>query len=83
VGPCREWQETMWTSGGRYFSKAVFSGALTEVWPATIAPTFVAGVVVIRLVFEEGGRGKSGRTRTELSDYTIDELCFDGVHDPV
>jgi hypothetical protein len=43
VGPCREWHDTMWTSWGRCLSKASFSGALTDVWPATIAPTFVAG----------------------------------------
>ena len=42
MGPCKEWHETILTSSGRYFSNAVFSGALTEVCPATMAPTFVA-----------------------------------------
>lgn len=42
VGPCSEWHDTMCTSGGRYFSNAIFSGALTDVWPETIAPTLVA-----------------------------------------
>lgn len=42
VGPCSEWQETICTSSGRYFSNAAFSGAFTEVCPPTIAPTFVA-----------------------------------------
>ena len=42
VGPCNEWQETISTSGGRYFSNAARSGALTDVCPPTIAPTFVA-----------------------------------------
>jgi hypothetical protein len=32
----------MWTSAGRYFSKAARSGALTEVWPETMAPILVA-----------------------------------------
>ena len=45
VGPCREWHDTMWTSSGRYFSNAAFSGALTDVWPETIAPTLVAARV--------------------------------------
>lgn len=48
MGPCNEWQETICTSSGRYFSKASFSGALTEVCPATIAPTLVAGHQNIR-----------------------------------
>ena len=43
VGPWSEWIETMWTSLGRYFSNASRSGAFTEVWPETIAPTLVAG----------------------------------------
>jgi hypothetical protein len=43
-GPCREWQETMSTSAGKCFSKAAISGALHEVWPPTIAPSFVAAV---------------------------------------
>jgi hypothetical protein len=42
VGPWREWHDTMCASEGRYLSKAFFSGALTEVWPATMAPTLVA-----------------------------------------
>lgn len=42
MGPCSEWQETICTSSGRYFSNAAFSGAFTEVCPPTIAPTFVA-----------------------------------------
>ena len=42
VGPCNEWQETICTSSGRYFSNASRSGALTDVWPATMAPTLVA-----------------------------------------
>ena len=46
VGPCNEWQERMWTSFGRCASKAAFSGALTDVWPATIAFTFVANIEV-------------------------------------
>lgn len=32
----------MCTSLGRYFSNAAFSGALTDVWPDTMAPNFVA-----------------------------------------
>ena len=43
VGPCREWHDMMLTSWGRYLSKASFAGALKEIWPVTIAPTFVAG----------------------------------------
>jgi len=31
VGPWREWQETIWTSCGRCFSKAAFSGDFTDV----------------------------------------------------
>lgn len=42
VGPCNEWQETICTSLGKYFSNAARSGALTEVWPATTAPTLLA-----------------------------------------
>ena len=42
VGPCSEWQDTICTSSGKYFSNAAFSGAFTEVCPPTIAPTFVA-----------------------------------------
>ena len=42
VGPCNEWQETICTSSGKYFSKASHSGALTDVWPETMAPTLVA-----------------------------------------
>lgn len=41
-GPCREWHDTIWTSGGRFFSNAAISGALHDVWPPTIAPCFVA-----------------------------------------
>lgn len=42
VGPCKEWQETICTSLGKYFSKAARSGALTEVCPATMAPSLLA-----------------------------------------
>jgi hypothetical protein len=42
-GPWREWHETMSTSDGRCSSKAAISGALQEVWPPTIALSFVAG----------------------------------------
>jgi len=47
VGPCRLWHEMMWMSVGRYFSKAAFSGAFTEVWPATIVDSLVAGGVKV------------------------------------
>lgn len=38
----------MLTSAGRCFSKASISGALQEVWPPTMAPTFVAVYTVSR-----------------------------------
>ena len=41
-GACREWQLTISTSGGRYFSNAAISGALQDVWPPTIAFVLVA-----------------------------------------
>lgn len=79
VGPCSEWQETMCTSAGRYFSKAAFSGAFTDVWPATIAPTFVA--------VDNEPQGQCGysklRTWTILRDNAIDVLCFNRVDDVV
>jgi len=31
----------MWTSVGRYFSKAAFSGAFMEVWPITIVDSLL------------------------------------------
>ena len=49
VGPWSEWQDTMYASAGRCFSKAILSGALTEVCPATMAPTFVAVVTFVRI----------------------------------
>lgn len=42
LGPCREWQGTMSTSGGRCASNAAISGALHEVCPPTMAFIFVA-----------------------------------------
>lgn len=42
-GPCNEWHEIISTSGGRWLSNAASSGDLQDVWPPTIAPTFVAG----------------------------------------
>lgn len=42
LGPWSEWQDTISTSSGRCFSKAAISGALQEVCPPTIAPSFVA-----------------------------------------
>jgi len=64
VGPCMECNETMWTSGGRYFSNASFSGALTEVWPATTAPNLVARSSVPK---EHGSQGSTSLSQAERS----------------
>lgn len=42
LGPCKECKDMMETSWGRCLSNASLSGALTDVCPATIAPSFVA-----------------------------------------
>lgn len=62
VGPCNEWMETMCTSAGRYFSNASFSGALTEVCPATIE--FI-------LVADENGTGQTRRLASAVCQSTI------------
>lgn len=41
-GPWREWIDIISTSSGKCLSKAASSGALHEVCPPTMAPTFVA-----------------------------------------
>ena len=50
----------MCTSSGRYFSKAAFSGALTDVWPATTALYFVAEI-------QQSDRGNNKIKREDLS----------------
>ena len=46
LGPCKLWQLTISTSCGRCFSNAAISGALHDVCPPTIAPSFVATISV-------------------------------------
>jgi len=70
----------MSTSWGRYFSKASFSGALTDVWPATIAPTLVAANIFPRYQLWGGKGGAIVLTRAVLGNDTVDVLGFDGVH---
>ena len=68
----------MLTSLGSHFSNDAFSGAFTDVWAETIAPSFVAaGMLVGRLVTV------GELTWAVLSDDVIDELCLDGIHNEV
>ncbi len=70
----------MWTSAGRYFSNAALSGALTDVWPATIAPIFVAGRDVSGI---EHIRGNGHFTWSIFSNDAVDKFCLDGIDDVI
>ena len=63
-GPCKEWQHTISTSSGRYFSKAAISGALQEVCPPTMAPCLVAS----RRLAAKKQAWRCFRTRSVLCD---------------
>jgi hypothetical protein len=68
--------ERIYASSGKYFSNAAFSGAFTDVWPATIAFNFVADESPICL---DPSLSRQDRrlTRTIFSNDTFYELCFD------
>ena len=71
------------TSEGKCFSKASRSGALTEVCPATMAPTFVAASVFSLANQSSRALNRTRLTRAILCDHSVDELGFDGVYDKV
>jgi len=71
----------MWTSAGRYFSKAAFSGAFAEVWPATIVDSLVAGGV--KAVWRVIKEGDETRTWAVLRHDTINKLCLDTVDNEI
>jgi hypothetical protein len=80
----------MWTSPGRYFSKASFSGALTEVCPATIEFILVANETEksdLQISFDSKPIDRSsvvrGLTWTVLFDDGRDVFGFDRVDDKV
>lgn len=78
VGPCSEWQETICTSSGRYRSNAARSGALTDVWPPTIAPTLVADDHL-----DPNDDAAERLTKPILFDHVVDVLRLDGIHDKI
>ena len=82
VGPWREWHDTIWTSSGRCFSNAAFSGALTEVCPATMAPTLVANAGSSTHEWTVTDHF-AVRTRTIFSDNSINKFGFDGIDDEI
>ena len=75
LGPWSEWQDTISTSAGRYFSKAAISGALQEVCPPTMAPCLVATQGVRRWHW----RDHINHTRTVFSNNLANWGSFDIV----
>jgi hypothetical protein len=73
-GPCREWQVNISTSSGRYFSNAVISGALQDVWPPTTAPTLVAIISY---------NNWTGNTWSICLDDLVDIFCFHGIENQI
>jgi hypothetical protein len=71
----------MSTSDGRCFSKASISGALHEVWPPTMAPILVAGIVSRAGHIPAEHQGE--HTWTIFSDDTVNVLGFNTVNDVV
>lgn len=70
----------MCTSSGRCFSNAARSGALTDVWPATIAPTFVAEAKF----YDQGLYDDTNElTRPVLRHDSVNILSLHGVHDKI
>jgi hypothetical protein len=78
-GPWREWHGTISTSSGKCFSNAAISGALHEVWPPTIAPSFVAAQIRYLGVIEPFRR----HTRAIFSDDAVDVFGFNTIDDVV
>ena len=70
----------MCTSSGRCCSNAIRSGALTDVWPATIAPTLVADDNGLDPLEDVTTVSLTG---SELSDNFVDDLCLYGVNDEI
>jgi hypothetical protein len=77
-GPCNEWHGIISTSVGKCFSNAAISGALHEVCPPTMAPSFVA-----ELVSEASTQSIMRQTRPIFSHYTINILRLNAVDDVV
>lgn len=71
------------TSSGRCFSKAAISGALQEVCPPTMAPSFVAveriDIVLVSFWVNSPQKGPNSLTRSIGSDNSIYQLCLNAV----
>lgn len=68
------------TSGGRCFLKATISGVLEDVWPPTMAPTFVA---TEKLGYYRSLPRWVTLTRSVCCHNLVDMLCFHTVDDVV